>query len=272
MRKKINQDSLQTAKLPLKLVDYGNGSTFKAKDLGYFLAYAKSGEGLATFADDSCKISVGEGVFLTPQDLKTAEISSVTDDFKINWVIFKGACAKDILAVSGFKSSFIFDINSRSTLNSITDRIVKAKGSRSLKVTQQTESVHLYAMILEFSKLLTYASSGNQEVLFEQLRPVFNYIDKNFHKEITLEELANEVELSPQYICRIFKKCTNMRPFEYITKKRIEESKKLIIKGGLAVNEIAKAVGYSDCSYFCAVFKRLVGTSPIGYRTSQHGK
>ena len=271
MRKKKNQDSLQTAKLPLKLIDYG-GSAFKAKDSGYLLAYVKQGEGLVSFADEKHELSAGKGVFLTPSCLKTAEISANTEDFKINWVLLKGSCAKDILATLSFKNSFVFDINSCLALDSYFEKITRAKVHRSRKTAQQTESVLLYSLILEFNRLFTYSSLGNQEVLLEQLQPVFDYIDNNFQNEISLEQLADTVDLSPQYVCRIFKKCTNMRPFEYITKKRIEEAKRLILRGGLAVNEIASTVGYSDCSYFCAVFKRLVGTSPIGYRTKQHGK
>ena len=271
MRKKTNQDSVTTAKLPLKLIDYGNYEAFEAKDSGFLLGYVKKGEGLVALGEEKIAVSEGKGIFMTPAVLKTAEISKESADFEMNWVIFKGSCAKDILGSCGFKDSFVFDINSHSTLDTLMDKIARAKSTRSLKVALQMESVHLYGFILEIGRLLAYASSGNQEILKEQLKPVFDYIGKNFTRDIELEQLAKEVDLSPQYICRIFKKCTNMRPFEYITKMRIEEAKKLVVKGGLSVNEIARAVGYSDCSYFCAVFKREVGISPMKYKANQQG-
>ena len=59
-----------------------------------------------------------------------------------------------------------------------------------------------------------------------------------------------------------------MRPFEHLAKKRIFESKKLLIETDLSIADVAKAVGYNDCSYFCVVFKRQEGVSPADYRVA----
>lgn len=100
----------------------------------------------------------------------------------------------------------------------------------------------------------------------EQNKLIMDYIDQNYMNDITLNDMAKVVNLSPQYICRIFRETLNMRPFEHLTKKRIFEVKNLLMDTKLSINSISKAVGYNDCSYFCAVFKRQEKISPAEYR------
>ena len=99
-----------------------------------------------------------------------------------------------------------------------------------------------------------------------QLKPVINYIDTNYYKELTLVELAELIDLSPQYLCRLFKDCYAMRPFEYLAKRRIQKAKLMLVQDKYTVNEIAQIVGYNDCSYFCSVFKKHEGISPAEFR------
>ena len=100
-----------------------------------------------------------------------------------------------------------------------------------------------------------------------QLSPVIEYIDKNYQKDITLVELADLIDLSPQYLCRLFKECLNIRPFEYLARKRVQQAKLLLLEGRWNINEIASMVGYNDCSYFCAVFKKHEMLSPAEFRS-----
>ena len=58
-----------------------------------------------------------------------------------------------------------------------------------------------------------------------------------------------------------------MRPFEYLARKRVSQAKVLLLEDKLNVNEIARAVGYNDCSYFCAVFKKHEMLSPAEFRS-----
>ena len=94
-----------------------------------------------------------------------------------------------------------------------------------------------------------------------------DYIDKNFRKELTLVELADLIDLSPQYLCRLFKEGLSLRPFEYLARKRIQQAKLLLLEDKLNINEIAAEVGYNDCSYFCAVFKKHEMLSPAEFRS-----
>lgn len=100
----------------------------------------------------------------------------------------------------------------------------------------------------------------------ERIKPVIEHIDQNFRSSITIAELSGVIGVSPQYLCRLFKECLDMRPFEYLTRRRIAQAKLLLADGGLSISEIAAAVGFNDCSYFCAVFKKIERISPAAYR------
>jgi two-component system response regulator YesN len=96
---------------------------------------------------------------------------------------------------------------------------------------------------------------------------VINCINNEFNKNITLDLVAAEVGLSPQYLSKVFKKKYGSTFIEYITNKRLNYAKELLRKGNMSIKEISKLIGYEDPNYFCKVFKKETGTSPKNYRT-----
>ncbi|MGE5613207.1 MAG: response regulator [Bacillota bacterium] len=91
------------------------------------------------------------------------------------------------------------------------------------------------------------------------------FIRDNFQKEITLEELSKELNISPQYFSRLFKEETGYNFIEYLTFVRIEHSKRLMSSTGMTIKEICYSVGYGDPNYFSRLFKKNTGMSPTSY-------
>ncbi len=92
------------------------------------------------------------------------------------------------------------------------------------------------------------------------------YIKKNYHKNITLEEIADSVYLSPSYASRIFKENQGITITDYISKVKLEEAKKMLQNPEYKIDYIAEKLGYNDASYFSKVFRRKEGMSPTQYR------
>lgn len=92
------------------------------------------------------------------------------------------------------------------------------------------------------------------------------YIRQNYEKDLTLEEIAASVYLSPYYAARMFKNAQGMTIMNYVTKVRVEEAKKLLRNPRFQVEEIAQKLGYNDASYFSKVFRRSEGMSPTQFR------
>ena len=65
-----------------------------------------------------------------------------------------------------------------------------------------------------------------------------------------------------------FKEFFDVCPFEYISKVRIQYSKRLLISTDKSIHQISEEIGYNDCSYFCAVFKRYEKITPAEYRNN----
>lgn len=94
----------------------------------------------------------------------------------------------------------------------------------------------------------------------------FSYINKNFTKDITLESVADEIGISPQYLSKLFKEKYGSNFIDYITKKRVEYAGRLLARSSANIKEISKAAGYGDPNYFCKLFKKVTGLTPKQYK------
>ena len=100
---------------------------------------------------------------------------------------------------------------------------------------------------------------------------VMEYIKKNCDNKLTLDSLARQVYLSKSYLSSIFKQETGVNLTAYITKIRIEKSKKMLMDGEYNLATIANRCGFEDQSYFTKVFKKEVGISPKKFRSNYVG-
>ncbi len=98
------------------------------------------------------------------------------------------------------------------------------------------------------------------------------YIENNYDQDITLDEVASEIGLSPSYLSRKFKEKYQLGFLEYLTELRINQAADLLINKNIKINEIARRVGYRDGNYFSKVFKRETGLNPSEYREKSTSK
>jgi two-component system response regulator YesN len=98
------------------------------------------------------------------------------------------------------------------------------------------------------------------------IRKAKEFIRANYKKKIKLEDISKEVYLSPYYLSHIFKKETKSTLFQYLTKVRIEEAKRLLETTQYSTTRISFEVGCTDQSYFSKVFRKIEGISPYKYR------
>ncbi|MCI1695526.1 helix-turn-helix domain-containing protein [Aneurinibacillus aneurinilyticus] len=106
------------------------------------------------------------------------------------------------------------------------------------------------------------------EQMLKSVQKAIQYIHSYYLENITLEQVASHVHLSPNYFSYIFKKTTGSSLVEYITHLRIEKAKVMLMDLNYTVYHIAGAVGYNDARYFSRVFKTIVGKTPSQYRNA----
>jgi two-component system response regulator YesN len=95
------------------------------------------------------------------------------------------------------------------------------------------------------------------------------YINENYKKDISLDEVSRSVDISPYYFSKLFKDETGENFIEYLTNIRIEVAKKLLKNRNLSIKNVCAETGYSDPNYFSRIFKKQVGITPTEYRDKQ---
>lgn len=98
------------------------------------------------------------------------------------------------------------------------------------------------------------------------LSDAMNYIRANYRENLSLENVAQQVFISPFYLSHLFKEELGITFVEYLTRIRMEEAKRLLKEPRLSIVAIASEVGYEDASYFSKVFKKNLSISPNQYR------
>ena len=100
----------------------------------------------------------------------------------------------------------------------------------------------------------------------EQIRPVLAYIDRHCRESITLDDVAEVVNVSPSRLRHVFKEVTGVSFKEYVTQVRVAEAKRLLLSTDQSVAEVAQAVSYTNLNQFYKVFYRSCAMSPAEYR------
>ncbi|HVU96284.1 MAG TPA: helix-turn-helix domain-containing protein [Puia sp.] len=108
--------------------------------------------------------------------------------------------------------------------------------------------------------------SGQKDHEDEAVQAAQEYIEKNCHCKITVDELAERLILGRRNLERRFKKATGNTVMEYIQRVKMEAVKKSLETSRLGVNEVMDRVGYTDPKAFRMTFKKVTGLSPLQYR------
>lgn len=99
-----------------------------------------------------------------------------------------------------------------------------------------------------------------------KIQMAVRYIYKHYSENITILDLAERYEMSPNYFSSIFKQEIGISAVNFITDVRMKKAQELLAKSDNSVVDIAKKVGYEDSQYFFRVFKKNVGMTPLQYR------
>lgn len=92
------------------------------------------------------------------------------------------------------------------------------------------------------------------------------YLTRNYRGMISVEQLAQQMNYTPQYVSRKFKEQMGCSPLEYVIRLRMDLARKLLRDTAATLQEVAAYVGYPDNMYFNRIFKKHTGITPGQYR------
>lgn len=127
-----------------------------------------------------------------------------------------------------------------------------------------------FAMILygHRQELTKFVPANLQEL--ERLEKMLNYLNIHFTEVISLQDLADQVHLSREVCCRLFKKMTGKTITGYLEEYRVNKSFSLVQSGQYSMIQITEMVGFSNPSRFASAFRKRFGCNPGEYNSVKH--
>ncbi len=132
------------------------------------------------------------------------------------------------------------------------------------KVPEAIQSAYISRILGEFFRAAGNTAPEEDNVIDR----VVTYIEENYDKEMTIQELAELAGLSEYYFSRKFKKQTGFTIHEYIIKTRVNSAKMLLKATSLSLREIAYKCGFTNESSFSNTFKKITGMTPGSFRVT----
>ncbi|GGI44000.1 hypothetical protein GCM10008018_04930 [Paenibacillus marchantiophytorum] len=99
-----------------------------------------------------------------------------------------------------------------------------------------------------------------------QAERILNWLESHFTEPLRLEHMATELHLSPHHLSHLFKECTGSSISDYVTARRIQQAVQLLNATDQSIAQIGEAIGLSNTSYFCKIFKSHMGSTPHQFR------
>ncbi|WP_183573521.1 helix-turn-helix domain-containing protein [Mucilaginibacter sp. X5P1] len=162
---------------------------------------------------------------------------------------------------------------SQETIVNVADRILKLKNMSGFDSALELMSLLYDLSIAKNSKMLSDPGHLCKDYNYknEKVEKVFEYLNKNFNKQIALTEMARIVDMSEAAFARFIKKRTGMSFVNILNEIRVGHASKILIDSTNTISEIAYQCGFNNLSYFNRIFKEKKIVGPKEYRKTYAG-
>ncbi|MDK2808939.1 MAG: two-component system, response regulator YesN [Clostridiales bacterium] len=113
-----------------------------------------------------------------------------------------------------------------------------------------------------FEYLINSVQSSRLKIRSDAVNSAIRYMEEHYMEEISLEEIARYIGISPQHFSKLFKEETGSNYIDWLTNLRLDIAKRLLSEGDISVKEVCYRVGYNDPNYFSRIFRKVVHVSP----------
>lgn len=174
--------------------------------------------------------------------------------------------------------SLLYAVQSVSLLVSETSQVLPDMGKNSAgeqdvqmdayeRLTHCDTLPQMKEVILDYCKAVNKFVCGHVHSMSEDtVNRIRQIVGEQYMYSLNIQTIAEQVYLTPNYICLLFKQMTGQTINQYITEVRINMAKKYLEDAGVRLADVGALVGYTEPSYFSKVFKRYVALTPKEYR------
>jgi two-component system response regulator YesN len=123
-----------------------------------------------------------------------------------------------------------------------------------------------------FSNITSYVKHQNSIDYDNHIvRATREFLEQHYAEDVSLEDVAEQVNISPQYYSKLIKKTTGFNFIDWLSMLRVKKAKELLTNSDYTVKEVCFMVGYKDPNYFSRIFKKRIGITPSEYvKTSSY--
>ena len=243
-----------------------------------------SGNGIHVVNNEEHVIKEGDVFVINPPVSHSYSQSSSTEQASILFDLERLALPEhDLRKISGYHSLFLLEpklriahefksrvrvtLASQSMIRSIVQKIqkelkIKKPGYQSLTAASFTE------LLVTICRNVKGNTNKQYQSVYE-FGKVLSYLEQNYAKLITLNELAKLVNMSKRSFQRQFKEALSMSPIDYLLNLRLQNAEKMLTQTLKSISEITFATGFTDSNYFTRQFKKHIGVAPSTFR--KHG-
>ena len=233
----------------------------------YYLIYVVSGKGYVYNNNERILVTPGQLLFLNLSKPYKYH-SHKKDPWEFHWILFGGKDADWFYNLITDKNRLVFSLGENSKIPGYLKdafQLFEQKDTfLEFKVSNLVNTIltELYIEVAKADKIKRDLTSEYPDAI----KTVIDFVEQNYFRKITLDELASITFLNPFYLLKLFKKYTGHTPGEYITRFRIDYSKQLLLKSELTIEHISLFLGFNTHSYFSMTFKKRTGLTPDQFR------
>lgn len=234
----------------------------------YLIHYVRSGQGIFRTGNSVYTLRQGQGFLICPGVVTYYQADQI-DPWSYSWVGFDGLKAESNLRYANVTGDVpIFTLKEESGMIDCFAMLEEAK-----KLSHGRELRLLSGLYYFFSHLTEYTAgertvnTADQKQLY--VKASIEYIEKNYSRKMTIQELANYIGLNRSYFCAVFKDVAHVSPQEYLVNFRMERACELLADLALTVGDVARSIGYDDPLVFSKMFTKVIGTAPREYRKAR---
>ncbi|EJT6153198.1 AraC family transcriptional regulator [Clostridium perfringens] len=234
--------------------------------------YVTKGYGTFKFNGKVYTLKQGD-IFILLKGMQVEYVASIDDPWEYYWIGFSGSNANEYLNRTSITNSCVANCEENSKIPQIIlnmceiSKTYNPSRSDDILLLKELYSL-LYALIEEFPKPFEY----KDKELHTYIQDALNFINSNYMHSITVQEIADYVNLSRSYLYKMFIKNLGISPQRYLINLRMYKATLLLKGTKLPIGEVASSVGYSDSLLFSKTFSKHFSMSPLNYRNNQVNK
>ena len=265
--------------IALEYLDFeGKYKNYEEKHAFWEICYVEEGRITLSLDGEDVSLSAGELVFVAP-DVIHSYASDLGNQSRVFVVCFESF---SVSMRSLASARFSLDEGQKKCIDLVID---ESKNTFYMNSSDLLEAVSnpnfggAQAIILQLEYLILclmrrLSAEDDSAIVFlredrfyaDLVNVIIRYFSRHVGERLSLDDVSRKVNYSRSFICKTFKEQTGETLFAYFNRMKIDEAKRLLAETELTVTDIAARLGFSEAKYFCSLFKKLTGMTPVVYR------